>query len=188
MYTHQTNSFCTLKSWSKEFYFCDSPGITPASCSHFRVLQTSPRGDPTGSAPQRVARKTSFASLRAMPPTNFSFRAKMSTQTWPFLLRPESLDRSRSDLLPRSRTCMLCKSVGRIVDSSYGERECPAAQKVSYLRPPSQLSIPRPTERPTCCFSKRPLASGLARPRSVVPHNRRGLSFSWLWRRRCRAR
>ena len=121
----------------QEFLPLRSSRSIPASFFHFRVLALLASGHAaakqTGSLPQRVARKTSL-----MPPTTFSFRAKRPTQTWPSIpsfLRPESLDRAT-----HFRVVAVCYA------SMYGE--CPAAQKVrSHLSPPSQLSIPRPTER-----------------------------------------
>ena len=104
--------------------------------------------------PNRVCSPESCAQnqLRfVVPPTNFSFRAKMSTDANMaflascFFAQNHSIEGGATYFRVVARGGMLCKSVGRIVVW----RECPAAQKVSYLRPPSQLSIPRPTERPT---------------------------------------
>ena len=178
-YVHAVHS--SDESWSKEFYSCGPP---TASCSLTTFVSFRPRLEANQPEPGLLPRelRAKPASLRRatheffLPCKNVDGRKHGLSC---FFAQNHSIEGGATYFRVVARGGMLCKSVGRIVVW----RECPAAQKVSYLRPPSQLSIPRPTERPT----ERPTdllllkTSARFRPRSVVPHNRRGLSFSWLW-------
>ena len=112
----------------------------PLSCPCLEALQPNQ----PGLLPRESRAKPAACLASCLPPITRIFPPVQKCQEGKHDLdsHKESLDGTTCSL-PRAVQCR-----------SY-VRECPAAQKVSYLRPPSQLSIRPPTIPPTCCFSKR---------------------------------
>ena len=153
----------------------------PVGISHFRVLAWR-RSNQTNRvcSPESRAQNQQPVSLRACRPHAFFLPCKNARREG-----KHDLDSHKESLDGLSSAC--CVGRGRTRKSvPLRKKYLISVPHLSYLfgrRPSHRLAASQ--NGPPSSLS----ASGLAPLAfSVVPHNRRGLSFSWLWRRRRRAR
>ena len=149
----------------------------PVGISHFRVLawRRSNQTNRVCSLESR-AQNQQPVSLRACRPSHAFFLPCKNARRE----GKHDLDSHKESLDGLSSAC--CVGRGRTRKSvPLRKKYLISVPHLSYLfgRPPSDLLLLK-TDRFPPASGLAPLAFSVA----VVPHNRRGLSFSWLWRRR----
>ena len=172
-YVHAVHS--SDESWSKEFYSCGPP---TASCSLTTFVSFRPRLEANQPEPGLLPRelRAKPASLRRatheffLPCKNVDGR-KHGLSCF-LLLRPESLDRGRSDLLPRSRTwrhvMQVSRSYRRMARVSCCAKSILSPSSISVIYSEADRATDRATDRLAASQNVRSLPASLGLARSFL--------------------